>query len=44
MIKVIGVNKDITMRKISDTSDFKQGDVLHDPETGALFEVLSRFG
>ena len=28
------------MRKISDTSDFKQGDILHDPETGALFEVL----
>lgn len=27
------------MRKISDTSDFKQGDVLHDLETGALFVV-----
>ena len=28
------------MRKITDTSDIKQGDVLRDPETGALFEVL----
>lgn len=28
------------MRKISDTSDIKQGDILRDPETGALFEVL----
>lgn len=28
------------MCKISDTSDFKQGDILHDPETGALFKVL----
>lgn len=28
------------MRKISDTSDIKQGDVLYDPETGALFEVI----
>lgn len=28
------------MRKISDTSDIKQGDILHDTETGALFEVL----
>lgn len=28
------------MRKITDTSDIKQGDILHDPETGALFEVL----
>lgn len=28
------------MRKISDTSDIKQGDILQDPETGALFEVL----
>lgn len=27
------------MRKISDTSDIKQGDVLYDPETSALFEV-----
>ena len=27
------------MRKISDTSDIKQGDVLYDPETGALFVV-----
>lgn len=28
------------MRKITDTSDIKQGDILRDPETGALFEVL----
>ena len=28
------------MRKITDTSDIKQGDILHDPETGALFDVL----
>lgn len=28
------------MRKITDTSDIKQGDVLRDPETGALFEVI----
>ena len=28
------------MRKITDTSDIKQGDILHDPETGALFEVI----
>lgn len=28
------------MRKITDTSDIKQGDILHDPDTGALFEVL----
>ena len=28
------------MRKISDTSDIEQGDILRDPETGALFEVL----
>lgn len=28
------------MRKITDTSDIKQGDILQDPETGALFEVL----
>ncbi len=28
------------MRKISDTSDIKQGDILRDPETRALFEVL----
>lgn len=27
------------MRKISDTSDIKQGDVLYDPETSALFVV-----
>lgn len=28
------------MRKISDTSDIKQGDILRDPVTNALFEVL----
>nr|DAP76511.1 MAG TPA: hypothetical protein [Caudoviricetes sp.] len=28
------------MRKITDTSDIKQGDILHDPVTNALFEVL----
>jgi hypothetical protein len=28
------------MRKITDTSDIKQGDILRDPETGALFEVI----
>ena len=28
------------MRKISDTSDIKQGDILRDPDTNALFEVL----
>ena len=28
------------MRKITDTSDIEQGDILRDPETGALFEVL----
>lgn len=28
------------MRKISDTSDIKLGDILQDPETGALFKVL----
>lgn len=28
------------MRKITDTSDIKQGDILRDPETGAFFEVL----
>ena len=28
------------MRKISDASDIEQGDILRDPETGALFEVL----
>ena len=28
------------MRKITDTSDIKQGDILQYPETGALFEVL----
>lgn len=28
------------MRKITDTSDIKQGDILRDSETGALFEVL----
>ena len=28
------------MRKITDTSDIKQGDILHDPEIGALFEVI----
>ena len=28
------------MRKITDTSDIRQGDILRDPETGALFEVL----
>lgn len=28
------------MRKITDTSDIKQGDILRDPVTNALFEVL----
>lgn len=28
------------MRKISDTSDIKQGDILRDPVTNALFEVI----
>lgn len=28
------------MRKISDTSDIEQGDILRDPVTNALFEVL----
>ena len=28
------------MRKITDTSDIKQGDILRDPDTNALFEVL----
>lgn len=28
------------MRKISDTGDIKQGDILRDPVTDALFEVL----
>lgn len=28
------------MRKISDTCDIKQGDILRDPVTNALFEVL----
>lgn len=28
------------MRKITDTSDIQRGDILQDPETGALFEVL----
>lgn len=28
------------MRKITDTSDIKQGNILRDPETGALFEVI----
>ena len=28
------------MRKITDTSDIQRGDILKDPETGALFEVL----
>ena len=28
------------MRKITDTSDIKQGDILRDPVTNALFEVI----
>jgi hypothetical protein len=32
--------KESTMRKISDTSDIKQGDILRDPVANALFEVL----
>lgn len=29
------------MRKITDTSDIKQGNILRDPETGTLFEVIN---
>ena len=36
-IKVIG---EIMLRKITDTSDIEQGDILRDPVTNALFEVI----